>query len=404
MSANTTLVDLKSPSKRRPDLPALTGLRFIAALMVFFCHVGDPTYPGNYDPAEPFADANLTATLSNWGYMAGLMAMSCFFMLSGFVLTWSTKPGERVTSYWRRRIVKIFPSHAVTWALAMILFAGAYTTNHGLLNLFMIDTWFSDPTYWGGANGPAWSLNAEILFYLLFPLLLFPIKRIPENRLWLWAGGTVLLAGLGCLATLWFITDTPVLPFDTVSIQQFWFVYFFPPMRLFEFILGVFVARIVISGRWPRIPFLLVSALLVGNYALMFEVPSPYKIVLVSMIPLALALGTLTSINLRGKRTVLGTGPMVWLGRISFGFFLMQSIVLYSIRPALFGDAEYGTLGGILLILALLSINVVCGWLLYTCVEMPAMKFWSRSKKNRVDNNTPRLDEGDKVPTPVIVK
>jgi peptidoglycan/LPS O-acetylase OafA/YrhL len=404
LSANTQLVDLKTPGKRRPDLPALTGLRFVAALMVFFCHAIDPTNPGNYDPAEPFTDSGLVAFLSNAGYMAGLMAMSCFFMLSGFVITWSSKPGEKVTAYWRRRVVKIFPSHAVTWALAMVLFAGVYTTNHGLLNLFMIDTWFAEPSYWGGANGPAWSLNAEMLFYILFPVAFVLIKRIPESKLWLWAGGMVALAAAACLAALWFVTDTPVLPFDTVSIQQFWFVYFFPPMRLMEFVLGMIVARIVISGRWPRIPFTAVVGLAVVAYLAMFEVPSPYKIVLVSMIPLALVLGTFASANLRGQRTVLGTKPMVWLGKLSFGFFLTQSIVLYSIRPAVFGDAEYGYVGGTLLVIALFFVNLACGWLLFNCVELPAMKYWSRSKKNKAADQAARAAELAAVPGPAIVK
>lgn len=402
MSTNPALVDVTSSSKRRRDLPALTGVRFIAALMVFFCHVVDPVNPGTPDAPEPFRDAGLVAYLSNLGYSTGLMAISCFFVLSGFIITWSAKPGERVTSYWRRRVVKVFPSHAVTWALAMILFASVFTANNGLLNLFLIDTWFTDPTFWGGANGPAWSLNAEILFYVLFPFLLIPIRRIPEARLWLAAGAVVLLTALACVLTMVAIPDTPAMPGDAVSLPQLWFVYLFPPMRLFEFVLGVIVARIVISGRWPRIPLTVVGALIVGAYLLTFVVPSPYRVVLVSMIPLALAIGTLATVNLRGRRTVLGTRPMVWLGQISFGFFLTQAIVIFSIRPAIFGDAEYGTFGGILLILGLFAINLLCGWLLFTCVERPAMKYWSRSRRS-ISESAARAEEP--VPAgPVVVK
>ena len=396
MSANTPLVDVKSPSTSRRDLPALTGLRFIAALAVFIGHVIDPINPGNANLAEPFHDDGVTALLVTIATPATYMAMTCFFMLSGFVITWSAKPGERMTSFWRRRVVKIFPSHAVTWALCMLLFAGAYTANNGILNLFFLDTWFNELTFWGGANGPAWSLNAEMLFYLLIPLLLIPIKRIPENRLWLWAGGVVLAYVGACLFAVSVIPDSPTYGGE-YSIPQFWFVYFFPPMRLFEFLLGVLVARIVMSGRWPRIPFSAVGGLLVGSYALIFVVPFAFRIALVALVPLALAIGTLASANLRGRRTVLGTGPMMWLGRVSFGFYMTQAAVLLWLRPAVFGDAEYGTVGAILLILGLLVINLFCGWLLHTCVERPAMKHWSRSKK-RVADNAPRTDEPDKVP------
>ncbi|HEY7593187.1 MAG TPA: acyltransferase [Actinophytocola sp.] len=396
MSANTPLVDVKSSNTRRGDLPALTGLRFIAALVVFFGHVVDPIHPGNANLAEPFRDHGVTEVLATLGAPATYMAMTCFFMLSGFVITWSFKPGDRMRAFWRRRVVKIFPSHAVTWALCMLLFAGVYTTNHGILNLFFIDTWFNELTFWGGANGPAWSLNAEMLFYFLIPLLLIPIRRIPENRLWRWAGGVVLAYAGACLFTVTVISETPTYN-GAYSIPQFWFVYFFPPMRLFEFLLGVFVARIVMSGRWPRIPFSVVGTLLVGSYALIFVVPFAYRIALVALVPLALAIGSLASANLRGRRTVLGTGPMMWLGKVSFGFYMTQAAVLLALRYAVFGDAEFGTVGAILLILGLFATNLVCGWLLHIGVELPAMKHWSRAKK-RVADNAPRTDEPDKVP------
>jgi len=278
----------------------------------------------------------------------------------------------------------------------MLLFAGAYTAHGGILNLFFLDTWPNELSLWGGANGPAWSLNAEMLFYLLIPLLLIPIRRIPENKLWLCAGGVVLLYAAALVFTVTVIPDQPTYG-GAYSIPQFWFVYFFPPMRLFEFLLGVFAARIVMSGRWPRIPFVVAGGLLVGAYALIFEVPFVFRIALVTLVPMALAIGALASANLRGRRTFLGTRPMMWLGKVSFGFYMTQAAVLLWLRPAVFGDAEFGTVGAILLILALFVINLVCGWLLHTCVERPAMKHWSRSKKKRVADIAPRTDGPDEI-------
>jgi peptidoglycan/LPS O-acetylase OafA/YrhL len=395
LSANTPLVDVKSSNTRRRDLPALTGLRFVAALLVFFTHVSKPQNPGNPNLAAPFRDDGLVKVLGDNGFRLGIVAVSCFFLLSGFVITWSAKPGDRLTSFWRRRVVKVFPSHVVTWALCMLLFAGVFTTNHGILNLFFIDTWFTDPSFWGGANGPAWSLNGEMLFYAVFPFMLIPIKRIPENKLWLWAGILAAMLVAATVISRSVLPDTP--PWQNVSIPQFWFVYFFPPMRLFEFAIGMIVARIVLSGRWPRIPLSLVGVVAVGGLVLTLVVPYPYNIALVTLVPIALTIGSLASANLSGNRTFLGTRPMVWLGKVSFGFFMAQAVVVFAIRPAVFGDAEYGTVGGILLILALFVMNLACGWLLYKFVELPAMKHWSRPRK-RVLDSAPRADEPDKVP------
>ncbi|MFI7677448.1 acyltransferase family protein [Actinophytocola sp. NPDC049390] len=396
MSATPPLVDVKPSNTLKRDLPALTGLRFVAALLVFFTHVWKPQHPGDPNLAAPFADDGLVKVLGDNGFRAGIVAVSCFFLLSGFVMAWSAKPGDRVTSFWRRRVVKVFPSHLVTWALCMILFAGVFTTNGGILNLFFIDTWFTDPSFWGGGNGPAWSLNGEMLFYLVFPLMLLPINRIPVNRLWLSAGVVLALLVVATVVSRQVLSDTP--PWQNISIPQFWFVYFFPPMRLFEFAIGMIVARIVMSGRWPRIPLSLVGVLAVGGLVLALAVPYPYNITLVTLVPIAVTIGALASANLSGNRTFLGTRPMVWLGKVSFGFFMTQAIVVFAIRPAVFGDTEYGTVGGILLIVALFVINLACGWLLYKFVELPAMKHWSRPKNRRVADNAPRTGEPDRVP------
>ncbi|WP_329044083.1 acyltransferase [Amycolatopsis sp. NBC_01488] len=395
MSATLPLVDVKSSNTRRQDLPALTGLRFVAALLVFFTHVSKPQNPGNPHLAAPFRDANLVTFLGDNGFRTGIVAVSCFFLLSGFVITWSAKPDQRLSAYWRRRVVKVFPSHFVTWALCMLLFAGVFTTNHGILNLFFIDTWFTDPSYWGGANGPAWSLNGEMLFYVVFPLMVIPIRRIPERKLWLWAGIVLAALVVATVLSQAFLPDTP--PWQNTSIPKFWFVYFFPPMRLFEFAIGMIVARIVISGRWPRIPLSLVGVLAVGGLLLALVVPYPFNITLVMLIPLVLTIGSLASANLRGNRTILGTRPMVWLGKVSFGFFMTQAIVVFWFRPAVFGATEYGTAGGILLIAALFAVNLAFGWVLHKFVELPAMKYWGSSKK-RVAGNAPRTEEPDKVP------
>ncbi|WP_255529972.1 acyltransferase [Planomonospora sp. ID67723] len=377
-----------TPPAVRGDLPALTGMRIIAALLVFLSHVIFPFTMGNHDPATPFADDGITQTLVWLFYPGGSIGVSFFFILSGFVITWSAKPGDRIRAYYRRRVVKIMPNHVVTWALAMLLFAGSYTALWGLPNLLLLNPFTTDNGIWGGANMPAWSLSAEMLFYLLFPALIIPIRKIADNRLWLWAGVAVAGMAAVCLVTLTLVPDAPKYPGEVLSLTQFWFVYLFPPVRLFEFVLGMILARIVIAGRWPRIGMLPVTALLVAAYAATLYIPWPYSVSLVTAVPFALAIGTFAKANLDGRKTFFGTRPMVWLGQISFGFYLTQSIVLYWLREAVLGQAEYGPVGGTLLIIALAGATVVTGWLLYTLVERPAMKYWSKPRKPSVTQET----------------
>ncbi|GAA3795827.1 acyltransferase [Sphaerisporangium flaviroseum] len=356
-------------------------MRFLAALAVFLCHAVFPLTPGNQTPAVPYSDPTLTENLIWFFSPSGTIGLSFFFILSGFVITWSSRPGQRTTAYLRRRLVKVFPNHVVTWALAMLLFAGAYTPLFGLPNLFLVNTYSSNPEYWGGANMPAWSLTVEMLFYLLFPLLIIPIRRIADSRLWLWAGAAVAGMAAICVVTLWLIPDAPRYPGEALSMPQFWFSYMFPPARLMEFIFGMILAQIVMRGRWPRIGLAPVLVLLVIGYAAALTVPSPFMLFLVTAVPFGLAIGTYASRNLDGVRTVMGSRPMVWLGNVSFGFFMTQGVVLFWLRPTVIGEASYGLLGGTVLLIGLIAINIVAGWLLFKLVEQPTMRHWSRSKK-----------------------
>src|ERR1700710_2004563 len=86
----------------RPRLPSLTGLRFLAALFVFGFHItlsASPTPPNH--PINPFANPRLATDLEWLFGKAGYLGVSFFFVLSGFVLTWSNKTTDTKSSFWR---------------------------------------------------------------------------------------------------------------------------------------------------------------------------------------------------------------------------------------------------------------------------------------------------------------
>ncbi|KAB1929940.1 acyltransferase [Micromonospora sp. ALFpr18c] len=93
-------------------LPSLTGLRFVATTLVFACHIAVITQ---------FIDGSLGSFVASAFPLAGPYGVGLFFVLSGFVLTWTARKADRTTSFWRRRVVKIYPSHLVTFALAAAL-------------------------------------------------------------------------------------------------------------------------------------------------------------------------------------------------------------------------------------------------------------------------------------------
>ncbi|MFE3287656.1 acyltransferase family protein, partial [Streptomyces sp. NPDC059233] len=255
-------------------LPSLTGLRFIAALLVFAFHTTWQTR---------FIGGSAGQTLGDVFDHAGFYGVSFFFVLSGFVLTWSARPDDTAPRVWRRRLAKIYPNHLVTFVLAavvMLVAADPFTAKGTLANLFLVQAWFPDITVPNTMNAVSWSLSVELFFYLSFPFLLRVLNRVPVARLWPLAATLGAFTVIAPLVGRYAVTGTP-LPFisdGSLSFEQIWFVYFFPPVRALEFLLGMVAARLVLAGAWPRIGLAPAALIAVGGYAVNSLVPYLYGI------------------------------------------------------------------------------------------------------------------------------
>lgn len=383
---------MSTPAAYSTRLPSLTGLRFFAALSVFFFHItlsNSPIPPNN--PINPFQDKDLANTLEAVFSKAGYLGVSFFFILSGFVIAWSYKPGEANTAFWRRRLVKIFPNHLTMWVIAMVLFAGAITSPQGYLsNLFLLNSFVPDETVYVAVNPPSWTLCSELLFYMLFPFIFALVRRIPARRLWLWAGIMFLGVIAVALVTQFLIPDTPKSPITPVSTTQFWFGYIFPVSRLFEFVLGSILARLVLGGVRVRLNLPVALLLCLVGYGLANVVPFTFSFTAAMTIPLALLIMVAAGRDADGKATYLASRPMLWLGDISFGFYLCQGVTIFFARIAM-GNGTYTTPVALAVVLGLFLLTLAGGWALHSLVEMPSMRRWARSKPARAPEKASSL-------------
>lgn len=368
----------------RTKLPSLTSLRFFAALFVFLYHFSMENGPlAPYGPLNPFADHRVAADYASLVQAGGYVGVSFFFVLSGFVLTWSSSPDERKTAFWRRRILKIYPNHITLWIIAMALFAASADSWRAWLpNLFLVNSYFPQASIFATVNMPSWTLCSEMLFYMLFPLLLRPIWRIRAGRLWYWAGGVVAcMVGIQ-LINVFLIPGSPLSPYlPGTSIPQQWFGYIFPPSRLFEFILGMLLCRIVRAGLFPRITVGPALVLMLGGLWLESALPVAFSFEVATIVPVMVLICAAASGDVQGRTRVLRSRVMVWLGEVSFAFYICQGVVLFYGRIRLTHNAQYGTLEAVGVQLAFFAANLLAAALLYTFVERPIMRRWARSRK-----------------------
>jgi peptidoglycan/LPS O-acetylase OafA/YrhL len=361
----------------RPRLDSLTGLRFLAAALVFFFHGSIEFVFANQATQHSYLTAATTA---------GFVGVSFFFVLSGFVLTWSARPNDRARSFWRRRFFKIVPNYVVTYVAALILLASIHKpsgTGPAVANLFFVQDWIPQFNYLSSANDVSWTLSAEAFFYLCFPLLLVLLRRIKESHLWYYAAGTVAAVWLVPALSQALFADKPYFIWGPASWHQIWFVYMFPVTRLLEFALGILLARIVLAGRWiPRFGLLPAFVLAVAGYILSIHAPFLDRYAAATIIPLALLIPAAATADAAGRRTLFNTRAFVWLGEISFAFYLVHHLVLtYGHRA--FGLSAYGYPKGWAFwpatgfLVGALGVSVVLAWGLFALVERPIMRRWS---------------------------
>lgn len=161
--------------ERRPQLNSLTSLRVIGMILVFTVH-------GSFEIVFKSYDLGL-AYLEGVG-TSGQTAVSFFFVLSGFVLTWTWREKDTARTFWRRRVVRVFPNHVVALVLTVILIASLTQLPRLfplLTQLLLIQSWFPSSEFTDVGNSATWSLSVDIGFYALFPLLLPLVRRIKRS-------------------------------------------------------------------------------------------------------------------------------------------------------------------------------------------------------------------------------
>jgi len=302
-------------------------------------------------------------------FSPGPVGVSFFFILSGFVLAWSARPGDETRAFWRRRATKLLPNHLATWSVVLIAFIALgthFTLAEAGTNALLLQGWVPQESVYFGMNTPSWSLSCEAFFYLMFPILWFALR----------AAG-VRAARFTAVAMIGLIWAVPLIALALPSDLRYWFVWVLPVARLPEFVLGVCAARLVALDAWPRIPVWAAGIAFAIAY---FAAPSMARwgFVAITAVPLVLLIAATARRDLAGAPSVWRSAPLVTLGTWSFAFYLVHQIVIRFV-----GGSDDSALVGTVWALGLLGLALVSAALLYRLVETPSMRRLSKSRTSK---------------------
>lgn len=153
---------------------SLDGLRALAVLGVAVAHL--PMVIG-YPPIA------IPQFIASYFDRAAYLSVTIFFVLSAFLLyfPWAKPGGKRrdVPYYYKRRAWRIMPAYlaALAFGITAALLVGIPVEKWDVVaHIFFVHTWH--PVWSNTLVTPAWSLPAEVQFYLLLPLFaLFLVGR-----------------------------------------------------------------------------------------------------------------------------------------------------------------------------------------------------------------------------------
>ena len=326
-------------SARRAALPALTGLRFIAAAVVVLFHL--------------IAAIPRLADMPGARHVGiGYVGVSLFFVLSGFVLAYNyLTPGRGgvadVRSFLVARLARVYPVYLLGITIALPILArellrdapdrllteGARITG---LAVALLQAWVPDAAC--RLNCPGWSLSAEALFYLAFPLLAIPLARCSVRALCgvlASAWGASLLAG-----TAYLVLRPDGVADATPFTRGHWLevLRYNPVVRLPEFVAGValgllYLRRVAVPerahtgptgtrNRGAGLALLALSTLVLG----VAVAPAlPYPLVHTGLfVPIFAALIYALALGGGPLGTLLRTRPAQLLGEASYALYILH--------------------------------------------------------------------------------
>jgi peptidoglycan/LPS O-acetylase OafA/YrhL len=175
MTFDFFLDKFKRTTSNKSYIKEIEGLRFVAIFFVVLSHI----------ITHMVREMNLKVDGSNFLYFIysnGGFGVNLFFSLSGFILaipfikSFAFNEGSvSIKNYFLRRITRLEPPFIISLILFFILYVYFKSDEHAFEHLFYSLTYSHYIVYntWSPINPITWSLETEIQFYVIAPIIFY---------------------------------------------------------------------------------------------------------------------------------------------------------------------------------------------------------------------------------------
>jgi peptidoglycan/LPS O-acetylase OafA/YrhL len=359
-------------------VPQIDGLRFLAILPVVLYHAGKRGERFYQEPSG--AEAAIAQYLPH-----GSLGVSLFFFISGYIIAYPFLAGRAPSPkhFFLRRITRLEPPYIVVmlgcFAVLSLGFTPVaapnfYLTEAPLWQSLMASLTYSHSLVFGEhprLNPPTWSLEREVQFYVLAPLILFAYGRIRGHgvRIAVGLALTLVLLVLGELISD--RLDRTGMVRNTLLAESYGFMFgivvcdysiwkkpfSMPPKIVFDIGFVAGLAGILFTGAMQfNVPFEFVVA------------NSVLRAICVLLLFMAAARGT-------WSKAFLGLPWVALVGGACYSIYLVHVPVIHASAQLLSKFVVFHSLAEAWLIswAVLVPVTLTAGMLFYAVVERPCM-------------------------------
>jgi len=347
-------------------LPALNGLRGLAAVGIALTH---------WSTRLGFSHIHSLNTLVRGLAERGNLGVEVFFVISGFLM-WhnyserlATPTVDGCARFMRARFARIYPSYfvATTTMLAAVLVVADRTSPLRPMtgaatvwaNYMLVQAWVGLPSI----VYPAWAVSALAGVYVVFPLMVPPLRRVASS-------GLLIAAMTALCATL--VLFAPMLAPDLGQ-------------RLLRvivgFTLGVLLASVAARATPHRVPTysadvsaaLLTGCLVIGSFSTWPADSVPAVLSAFGLLPLVAGIVYGCALSESPFTRLMSSRPFQALGAVSYPVILTHGVVIISLGSLIPPWAATSQRPLVLMMLFVIYVVLVAGSsvVLHVLVERP---------------------------------